>query len=218
MADMIQWWLIDAVGRRRLFISMALGMALALIAEAICVNHGGHDAGIAAVFFVFLFEGFFTWGWMSTAFVYPAEILPLKIRAKGTAIAVAADFLGNFLVVEITPPAIENIGYKTYIIFAVFNVISAMICWFFYPETAGLSLESIDSIFIRQPDDDSGRSDDSWHRKVKWNVIAKSHAAVQEVRKRRRALRSSGGDMEVAIDDGLNRVAEKEGIMSEHIN
>lgn len=35
---------------------------------------------------------------MATVWVYPAEILPLKIRAKGAALAAAADFVGNFLV------------------------------------------------------------------------------------------------------------------------
>lgn len=37
-------------------------------------------------------------GWMATVWIYPAEILPLKIRSKGAALAAAADFLGNFLV------------------------------------------------------------------------------------------------------------------------
>lgn len=35
---------------------------------------------------------------MATSWVYPAEILPLKIRAKGMGLAAAADFLGNFVV------------------------------------------------------------------------------------------------------------------------
>lgn len=35
---------------------------------------------------------------MATVWVYPAEILPLRIRSKGAALAAAADFLGNFLV------------------------------------------------------------------------------------------------------------------------
>lgn len=37
-------------------------------------------------------------GWMATVWVYPAEILLLRIRSKGAALAAAADFLGNFLV------------------------------------------------------------------------------------------------------------------------
>lgn len=49
-------------GRRKLFISMALGMCLVLIAEAVCVAIGTPSAGIGAVFFVFAFEACFTWG------------------------------------------------------------------------------------------------------------------------------------------------------------
>lgn len=57
-----QWYLIDAVGRRRLFITMAIGMCIVLVCEAIAVAIGGNSAGIAAVFFVFAFEACFTWG------------------------------------------------------------------------------------------------------------------------------------------------------------
>jgi hypothetical protein len=49
-------------------------------------------------------------GWMASVWRYPPEILPLKTRAKGVSLAAAAAFLGNFLVVEITPPALKNIG------------------------------------------------------------------------------------------------------------
>lgn len=37
-------------------------------------------------------------GWMATISVYSAEILPLRIRFKGAALAAAAVFLGDFLV------------------------------------------------------------------------------------------------------------------------
>jgi hypothetical protein len=78
----------------------------------------------------------------------PPEILPLKIRTKETSLATSTSFLGNFLVVEITPTALKNIGYKTYIIFAIFNVVSATIVWCFCPETAGQTLESADRLFV----------------------------------------------------------------------
>lgn len=54
--------MIDRVGRRKLFVSMAIGMCVVLVCEAICVAVGGHSASIAAVFFVFMFEACFTWG------------------------------------------------------------------------------------------------------------------------------------------------------------
>lgn len=90
-------------------------------------------------------------------------------------------------VVEITPPALENIGYKTYIIFAVLNVVTAIICWVFYPETAGLSLESIDELFVK--DEPLGASaltgDLSWSKKFQWSVIARSKVAVKKAREER---------------------------------
>lgn len=54
------------------------------------------------------------------------------------------------MIVEITPVAITNIGYKFYIIFVVFNFIIAIIVYLLFPETKGLSLEEIDFYFVRK--------------------------------------------------------------------
>jgi hypothetical protein len=77
---------------------------------------------------------------MGTPWLYSPELLPLRLRAKATAVATSFSWLCTFVVVEITPPAITNIGkfisllqhhfandgppsvgWKTYIIFAVLN-------------------------------------------------------------------------------------------------
>ena len=114
-------------------------------------------------------------GWMATVWIYPPEILPLKIRAKGASLAAAADFLGNFLVVEITPPALKNIGYKTYIIFAIFNIANAIIVWCFYPETAGQTLESVDRLFITDWQEEEVLNDRlSLVKKTQWSVVRKA--------------------------------------------
>lgn len=64
-ASFVTWYTIDRVGRRKLFISQALGMCGVLVAEAICVAINNTAAAIAAVFFVFAFEACFTWGMSS---------------------------------------------------------------------------------------------------------------------------------------------------------
>ncbi|EMC94049.1 hypothetical protein BAUCODRAFT_141441 [Baudoinia panamericana UAMH 10762] len=176
LASFVTWFTIDRVGRRPLFFSCALGMSAVLIAEAICVAIGGTAASIAAVVFIFLFEAFFTWGWMGCVWVYPPEILPLKIRAKGAALAAAADFLGNFLVVEITPPSLKNIGYKTYIIWAVMNVANAIIVWLFYPETAGIPLEKIDLLFAQTPSLAPAHDE----LRLQWSVVARAGMEVKK--------------------------------------
>lgn len=124
---------------------------------------------------------------MATVWIYPPEILPLKIRAKGASLAAAADFLGNFLVVEITPPALKNIGYKTYIIFAVFNIVNAIVVWCFYPETAGQTLESVDRLFILDSSDD-GLLDDKFSlvQKSQWSVVRKAREMARSDKLRQR--------------------------------
>ena len=127
---------------------------------------------------------------MATVWIYPAEILPLKIRAKGAALAAAADFLGNFLVVEITPPALANIGYKTYIIFAVLNLANALIVWLFYPETAGQTLESIDRVFAKEDEVFVDDGKDAWYRELQWEMVARA-ARAWDLRRRTDGQRGS---------------------------
>lgn len=53
----------------------------------------------------------------------------------------------NLLVVMISPVAMANIGYRTYIIFIVLNCVFVFVLFFFYPETKGVPLEQVDKIF-----------------------------------------------------------------------
>lgn len=84
--------------------------------------------------------------------LYPAEIVPLRIRAPANALSTSANWIFNFLVVMITPIAFNNIGYQTYIIFAVINAFMVPCVYFFYPETAYRSLEEMDNIFHKVSD------------------------------------------------------------------
>jgi len=186
LASFVTWYTIDRVGRRKLFMICAIGMCLVLVFEGACVSVGNRSSGIAAVFFVFAFEAFFTWGWMATVWTYPPEILPLKIRAKGAALAAAADFAGNFLVVEVTPLGIDNIGFGFYFIWAALNLINAIIVFLFYPETANLPLESVDLLFTdRVAAEEIVDEKQPFYRKLQWNVVGKAAAEQKRLRYRK---------------------------------
>jgi hypothetical protein len=77
----------------------------------------------------------------------PAEYAPLAIRTRAAALATASNWIFTFLVVEITPVSIRNIGWHTYVYFAVFNFCFLPLIYFYYPETRNLSLEDIDKLF-----------------------------------------------------------------------
>ena len=104
-----------------------------------------YGAGIGGAVMLFIFEGAFTIGFQATVWVYPSEILPLRLRQKGSAISTASNWICNFMIVMITPLAINNIGWRTYIIFAVLNV-SLLV----EPSETYCEAEA-DGIFFRQP-------------------------------------------------------------------
>lgn len=143
-------FLVERVGRRKLMLFGAVGQAatMAILAGVNSESERGNTgAGIAGIVFLFVFNTFFAVGWLGMTWLYPAEIVPLRIRAPANALSTSGNWIFNFMVVMITPVAFDTIGYQTYIIFAVINAFMVPSVYFFYPETAYRSLEEMDSIF-----------------------------------------------------------------------
>ncbi|WWD21823.1 hypothetical protein CI109_106311 [Kwoniella shandongensis] len=153
VASFIPWFLIDSLGRRKLLLSCIALMSLCFVVETVSVwkvqTAKSKVAGGVATAFLFLFMGLFTTGFQAVVWVYPSEILPLKLRAKGSAISTACNWITNYAIVQMTPPALTALGYKFYIIFAIINASFLPPIYFFYPETKGLSLEEVDLLFSR---------------------------------------------------------------------
>lgn len=147
IASWIAIFTIEKFGRRPLMIFGAAGQAFSMAVLAGTTSRSSGSLGIAAAVFLFVFNTFFAIGWLGMTWLYPAEITPLSIRAPANAIATSANWIFNFMVVMVTPVAFANIGYKTYIIFAVINTFMVPSVWFFFPETAYRSLEEMDEIF-----------------------------------------------------------------------
>ncbi|KAK5992915.1 Sugar transporter STL1 [Cladobotryum mycophilum] len=141
-------FLVERVGRRKLMLFGAIGQA-ATMAILAGVNSQPNIKGfqIAGIVFLFVFNTFFAVGWLGMTWLYPAEITPLRTRAPANALSTSSNWIFNFMVVMITPVAFTNIGYKTYIIFAVINAFMVPCVYFFFPETAYRSLEEMDTIF-----------------------------------------------------------------------
>lgn len=55
------------------------------------------SSGIAAALFLFLFNTFFAIGWLGMTWLYPAEIVPLRIRASANAFSTSANWAFNFM-------------------------------------------------------------------------------------------------------------------------
>jgi hypothetical protein len=103
--------------------------------------------GIAAASMVFLFTFVFGATWLTVPWLYPAEIFPLAVRAKGNAWGVVGWAIGNGWLTLLLPVAFQHIGEKTYYLFGIANAISIPIVWALYPESNQRTLEEIDLLF-----------------------------------------------------------------------
>ncbi|OZJ06915.1 hypothetical protein BZG36_00080 [Bifiguratus adelaidae] len=146
---------IDRWGRVKTLIFGAIGMSVtmllagALLGKYPYMPNGGNNlaAQYVAIIMMYLFTICFSISWGPCGWIYPAEIFPLRLRAKGTGLSTSANYLMNFVIGEITPVMLKNVTYGTYLLFFATNAVCAALCYFFYPETKGRSLEEMEILF-----------------------------------------------------------------------
>ncbi|BGP57379.1 hypothetical protein JCM8202v2_005020 [Rhodotorula sphaerocarpa] len=167
--------LIERVGRRKLMIFSAAGQAgtMAILA-AMTADVGNAKKGIVAAVMLFVFNFFFSCGFLSIPWLYPAEVNPLAVRAQGAGLATMTNWLFTFLIVMVTPTATATIGYKFYIVWACTNTAFIFLIYYFYVETTGQTLEDLDLLFAREQS---------------WFIGPKSARLAKEIRQRRNAER-----------------------------
>ncbi|KAJ3800458.1 hypothetical protein GGU11DRAFT_773393, partial [Lentinula aff. detonsa] len=147
LASLAAIFLIDRVGRRKLMLFGGIGQCLTMVLLAVLGSINNSAADIASAVLLFVFNSFFAVGWLGMTWLYPAEIVGLRMRGPANALSTASNWTFNFLVVMITGPAFQNISWGTYIVFAALNAFIVPIVYFFFPETAGRSLEDMDVVF-----------------------------------------------------------------------
>lgn len=146
------WFVVERVGRRKLFLIGTVGQCLSMVLTFGALIPGTGAAARGAAVGLFTYIAFFGATWLPLPWLYPAEINPLRTRAKANATSTVQNWLWNFFIVMVTPVMLANTGtsgWGTYLFFAGMNAIFFPIIYFLYPETAGRSLEEIDLIFAK---------------------------------------------------------------------
>ena len=100
-----------------------------------------------AVAMIFLFTATFGATWLTVPWLYPAEIFPLEVRAKGNAWGVVGWSVGNGWLTLMLPIVFKALGEKTYYIFGIANVITLPMVYCLYPESNQRTLEEMNLVF-----------------------------------------------------------------------
>ncbi|PLN80732.1 putative MFS monosaccharide transporter [Aspergillus taichungensis] len=120
---------------------------LAIDARAAGDEGRAYSFGAAAAAMVFLFTSVFGATWLTVPWIYPAEIYPLAVRARGNAWGVVGWSIGNGWLTLLCPVMFSSIGEKTLYVFAASNVIAIPMVWALYPESNQRTLEDMDLLF-----------------------------------------------------------------------
>lgn len=118
------WYLVDRWGRRLILLSGAVAMIFALSAISYFIFIDVHYTPVMTVLFVMIYNAAFGASWGPIPWLYPPEILPLSIRAKGASLSTAANWACNWIVGEMTPILQKWIKWRLYLVHAFFCAVS----------------------------------------------------------------------------------------------
>ncbi|KAE8454008.1 hypothetical protein EG329_007784 [Mollisiaceae sp. DMI_Dod_QoI] len=159
----IAWMSIDVLGRRKLMIWGAIGLAICFTILTIFGSLAHHVPDLAVeipgTLTLFVATAIFGIGWLATVWLIPTEIYPSTARAQGSAISVIIWGLANFAITLLTPIGFNNLKYWLFLVFAATNSFAGWWTWRYSPESGGRSFEENQEFF------NSARDDGSWEVK-----------------------------------------------------
>ncbi len=144
---------VEKWGRKPLLISGSLGMALGAIGVA--ATFGNDSLAMVTAASLLIYSASFMFSWGPICWVLIAEIFPNTIRGAAVAIAVAFQWISNFIVSSSFVPMFnmklagdENFGHWfTYGLYGVICIIAALFVWRLVPETKGKTLEDMTKLW-----------------------------------------------------------------------
>ncbi|KAK9372293.1 general substrate transporter [Lipomyces chichibuensis] len=89
----------------------------------------------------------FSASWGPVSWIYPPEIVPLRIRSMSVSLALATNWTTNYALGFGVPPLLRSIRWRLFFLFGSFNLLAAVTVWFTAPETKLRTLEEMDEIF-----------------------------------------------------------------------
>ena len=143
---------VDKYGRKPLMVIGAAGMAVAMLSLGFVFFCGA--TGYLALFCMMLYVASFAMSWGPVTWVLLAEIFPNKIRGKALAVAVAAQWISNYLV-SLTFPIMNDSSYLTalfnhgfaYWVYGIMSILALLFILKYVPETKGKTLEEMESLW-----------------------------------------------------------------------
>ncbi len=149
---------VEKLGRKPLLISGSVGMAIGAFGVAVSSVVSGIPS-IIPVLSIMVYSASFMFSWGPICWVLISEIFPNTIRSQAVAIAVAFQWIFNFIVSSTFLPMYNmrlgsmgvNFGhFFSYALYGVICVVAALFVWKLVPETKGKTLEDMTKLWKKK--------------------------------------------------------------------
>ena len=148
---------VEKLGRKPLLITGSLGMALGALGVAL--SNVISMPAVIPVISIMVYSACFMFSWGPICWVYISELFPNTIRSQATALAVAFQWIFNFIVSSTFVPMYnmklgamgESFGhFFAYALYGAICIVAAIFVWRLVPETKGKTLEDMTALW-RKP-------------------------------------------------------------------
>ena len=140
---------VEKLGRKPLLIVGSLGMAIGAIGVA--CTFGNPELQLMCMISIMVYSASFMFSWGPICWVLIAELFPNTIRGAAVAIAVAFQWIFNWIVSTSFVPMANSLGYWfAYGLYGVICVVAAVFVWRLVPETKGKTLEDMSKLWKKQ--------------------------------------------------------------------
>ena len=137
---------VEKLGRKPLLIVGSLGMALG--AFGVACTFGNDDQMLLCMISLMVYSASFMFSWGPICWVLIAEVFPNTIRGGAVAIAVAFQWIFNWIVSTSFVPMANSLGFWfVYGMYGVICIIAALFVWKLVPETKGKTLEDMTKLW-----------------------------------------------------------------------
>lgn len=137
---------VEKLGRKPLLIWGSIGMAVGAFGVAFYNLVDGLPA-LVAVVSIMVYAASFMFSWGPICWVLIAEIFPNTIRGTAVAIAVAFQWIFNFIVSSTFVPMYNFSHMFAYALYGIICVAAALFVWKLVPETKGKTLEDMTNLW-----------------------------------------------------------------------
>lgn len=137
---------VEKLGRKPLLIVGSLGMAIG--AFGVACTFGNDEMMLLCMISLMVYSASFMFSWGPICWVLIAEVFPNTIRGGAVAIAVAFQWIFNWIVSTSFVPMANSLGFWfVYGMYGVICVIAALFVWKLVPETKGKTLEDMTKLW-----------------------------------------------------------------------